>query len=144
VLISFLPIGSLLGSTWHIFSPIPFSGTAFGCLAIGYVAPYIANRFVLGGLEAARNNAVAKHGNDLDRLLNKALNDKRTISLTLNSRKWYVGYVIRAPSLSPHELYVSLLPILSGRRDTETLETVVTTDYVPIYEESGVNAEILR
>lgn len=136
-LLKCLPLGVVLRQTWIALSPIPFSGTAFAAFVLGLAAPYIANFLPIGGLKAARDHAINRHGTDLDRLLNRAINSERKISFTLNNRKWYVGYVTRAPNLSPHEQYVSILPILSGCRNEATLETEITTDYVPIFE-SGV------
>jgi hypothetical protein len=132
--------GSPLKTAWATLSSIPYTGTAVASFCIGIVAPYLVNGIFLlfGGIERARNLAIERHGTDLDKLLNAALASERKISVTLNNRKWYVGYVSRVPSLSPREAYVSILPVMSGFRNPETLEMEATTDYVPIYE-SGVD-----
>lgn len=131
-----LPGGFWLRDWWGLFSPFPFSGTAAASLCVGLVTPSLVNGISgwFGGIERVRSLAIQRHGTDLDKLLNTAIQSQRKVSLTLSSRKWYVGYVSRAPNLSPREAWVSILPIMSGYRDPETLETEVTTDYIPIYE----------
>lgn len=132
VALSLTPVGGVMYRMWYALSPVPYSGTAVASLAGGVLASLLFN--LACGAEKARNRAIERHGTDLDKLLNAALADERKVSLTLNSRKWYVGYVSRAPSLSPREAYVSISPVLSGFRSPETLEVEVTTDYVPALE----------
>ena len=132
VLLSLTPLGPVLAGIWHALSPVPYSSTAVAALAAGLLASVLFNWAC--GVEKARNRAIERHGTDLDKLLNTALADERKVSLTLNSRKWYVGYVSRAPNLSPREAYVSISPVLSGFRTQDTLEVEVTTDYVPALE----------
>jgi len=128
------PIGADIERSWHLFSPIPFSGTAACAIIAGVVSSYAVNLAFIGGREAARNYAVERHGHDLFRLINDALNRKHLVSVTLRNRKWYVGYVTRAPNLNPQELFVSILPVFSGYRDQGTMEAVATTDYMPVYD----------
>jgi hypothetical protein len=81
------------------------------------------------------DTAKDKQLNDLEqadaftRFLHVATRGSRLISITLSNRKWYVGYVAEAPSLNPNEKYFRILPLVSGYRDKDTLETLRTTFY---------------
>ncbi len=55
------------------------------------------------------------------------------ISITLSNRKWYVGYVTEAMSLEPKETHFTLLPIISGFRDKDTLKTQRVIYYPKVY-----------
>lgn len=69
------------------------------------------------------------------RLILEAMRDQNLVTLTLDTRKVYVGYVVQAPTLRLEDAFVSLLPIYSGFRDQNTQEFVLTNDYQQIYEE---------
>jgi hypothetical protein len=62
-----------------------------------------------------------------------ALADDRLVSLTLDNRKCYIGFVASAPALSPAMTHFSLLPFMSGYRETASLELKLTTDYSRAY-----------
>lgn len=79
---------------------------------------------------AARDRSIQDLGNDLQRLLNKAIQQDDPILVTLANRKVYVGYVTETPSLlNPESEYLSLLPVLSGYRDNATLKVVLDLIY---------------
>ena len=62
--------------------------------------------------------------------------EKRLISLTLDSRKWYVGWVAQTPNLHPLEQYFRLLPFISGYRDKDSLETRRTVYYDAVLKDA--------
>ena len=72
---------------------------------------------------------IRSHGNSLLKLLHRGEKEKRLISVTLDSRKWYVGWVAESPNLDPLEQYFRLLPFMSGYRDKDALETRRTVYY---------------
>jgi hypothetical protein len=79
---------------------------------------------------AANDHSIKDFGNDLQKLLHKAIQQDDPILITLGSRRVYVGYVAESPTLlSPESEYLSLLPALSGHRDNETLEVVFDLIY---------------
>ncbi len=69
------------------------------------------------------DSEIRLHGNALIRLLHHAATYELPVSVTLSSRKWYVGYIAESPNLEPAEACFRLLPILSGYRDKEDLTT---------------------
>jgi hypothetical protein len=112
---------------WAIFSPFPFSGTSALALLLGPIVAFIWNLFL--SREEARDIEIRKHGNAFTQLLHRAQKEDLLISVTLDTRKWYVGWVAESPNLDPQELYFRLLPYKSGYRDRDDLQTVYTTFY---------------
>jgi hypothetical protein len=55
--------------------------------------------------------------------------------VTLDNRKWYMGYVLDSPNLDPQEQYFAVIPVLSGYRDPDTLVISETVLYESAYEE---------
>lgn len=98
---------------------------------------YQANR------REALDSEILLHGNGLTRLLHEAGTYGSLISVTLSSRKWYVGYVAEAVNLEPKEVCFRLLPMISGYRDKDTLRFVRQVYYRPVYEKIRAAGESL-
>lgn len=102
--------------------------------------------FRLGG---SKLDAVVKasRNNPLEQLLIESSATLFPILATLKSKKIYVGWV-HAPVLEHGEIdYLSLIPLLSGYRDKDTLSVVFTTNYRQHYnnciESSNVSDSLL-
>lgn len=127
----FLPCISVVRPFWNTFSPFPFSGTAVGSLLLGITLAPITNW--IWNEEWAKNKLLRCHGNALFKLLHEAASGRKPIAVTMNNRKWYMGYVQDSPNLDPQERFFSLIPILSGYRDKDSLEVKVTVSYAEAY-----------
>ncbi len=104
-----------------------YFGTALIALGIGVIAGPISN---LGRDEVeASAEALKNHGSLMVQLLNDAADNGDLVSITLDTRKWYVGYVTQTPTLSPDDQYLSIIPVFSGYRDRDTLEAKRLTTY---------------
>ena len=112
---------------WAFFAPYSFSGTSVLSLLLGPLAALCWNLFV--DKEEAKDIEIRKHGNAFTQLLLRAQKEDLLLSITLDNRKWYVGWVVESPNLDPQELYFRLLPYRSGYRDVDSLNTVYTTFY---------------
>ena len=127
--------GAWAGRVWYEIAPFPHSDScAMACVLGPVLAVVIVNRMY--DVEAAMNKQIEekKHADAFTRLLHMAARDRRLVSVTLDSRKWYVGYIAEAPNLNPAEKYFRLLPIVSGFRDKDTLETFRTVFYEDVLE----------
>lgn len=122
---------------WAQFVPLPYSGNAVGAFLLGMVAPFVVNLVVTE--VDAKDLVLSGHGNALFRLLHESVKNNRPIAVSLDTRKWYAGYVTQSPNLDPQEQYFSLIPILSGYRDMNTLTVKDTVLYTPAYEENDKN-----
>ena len=75
--------------------------------------------------------------NDLDQILfNSIAKEKypKLLQFTLDGRKSYVGFVVDGAEPNTNS-YVTILPVLSGYRDVETLSLTLDIDYELFYEE---------
>ncbi len=133
----------MLAVWWDGATPqVPYLGTACLGLLFGIVSPYALNA-ILGlmprlAAQEARKTAIDRHGNDLLRLLHRANHEERLVSVTLDSRKVYIGALGSAPDLEPHETFFSMVPFFSGYRDASTLELVLTISYLDLAGNANV------
>lgn len=135
------PLGPWLEARWSVFSPFPFSATSALSMILGPIAALILNLFV--SRDKAKDIEVRRNAHALNRLFYRAAEERFLISITLDSRKWYVGWVVASPGLMPQEKYFRLLPYMSGYRDSSTLETFRTTFYEDVLATSGLDANEL-
>ncbi|HYO82003.1 MAG TPA: hypothetical protein VES20_11410 [Bryobacteraceae bacterium] len=127
VIASAIPVlNAWAGNVWPAFSPFPHSDSCVWSLGLGPLVAAAVN--LVYDKEAAKAREVSGSG-ILTQLLDKSAREKRLISITLDTRKWYVGYVSETPNFKLDEEHVRLLPLLSGYRDKDTLKAVRTTNY---------------
>lgn len=132
-----LPVEPALQKMWDLFSPFPYSATSAISLLLGPACALLVNLFV--GPEKAKDLEIRAHGNSLVKLLHRAAKEKRLISVTLDSRKWYVGWVAESPNLDPLEQYFRMLPFISGYRDKDALETRRTVYYDAVLKDPTID-----
>lgn len=125
--IAYTAIGPWVEARWSAFSPFPFSATSALSMVLGPIAAMILNVFI--DTDEAKDIEVRRNGNPLIRLLYSAAKEGFLVSITMDNRKWYVGWILESPSLLPAERYFRLLPYMSGYRDQSTLETFRTVFY---------------
>ncbi len=133
------PWGKLAGRRIVEIIDTPFIGTALVSLVFGIVLPLIVNAFT--SKERAKWWAIKATDNGFLRLAQTALRREMPISLTLKTRKVYIGYVVQTPNLKLAEQYIHVLPLVSGYRDPTTLALKLTADYASVYAKSNVNVD---
>ena len=107
--------------------PVPFSGTSLGAFAIAIL---LAEGSKLLMRTQRVNRWVINHfAAENVKLLYASMLEIRPVSLTLDTRKVYVGFVQAIPSLDPAKAFVRLMPILSGCRRQDDLTLEFTTEY---------------
>jgi hypothetical protein len=124
---AYIPKEDYLQHALHQAAPFDYTGTAVAALLLGIIGGPLSNLFF--DELAAKSLALRRQGNHLLRLLNEASEEGSLISLTLDTRKWYVGYVVETPSLDPKDQFFSIIPIFSGYRDKDLLEARRLTEY---------------
>ena len=133
------PWGRLAESATVRIVDVPFFGAAMAALLLGIALPLIAN--AITGKERAKWWAIKATDNGFLRLAQTALRREMPISLTLKTRKVYIGYVVQTPSLKLAEQYIHVLPLLSGYREPTTLALKLTADYAKVYATGQVNVD---
>ncbi|MEX0770246.1 MAG: hypothetical protein WD035_05910 [Balneolaceae bacterium] len=111
-------------STFHF----DFLGTALlafiGLITVGYLPNQWIN-------EEGRIKDIIREDNDgVELILLKALEDAKLVSITLKSRKVYIGFITQnffAPYTGVKS--VKLIPVYSGYRDEKDFHIVFTTSY---------------
>lgn len=133
-----MPALACLGGIWGRYAPqIEYVDTAVGALALGPVLACLWNLFEK--TPSAVSREINRRGNTLLKLLHRAVVGSSLISVTLDNRKWYVGYVTASPNLRPTEASFDILPVISGYRDTATLETRRTTFYAEVLSRQDID-----
>src|SRR5581483_1642863 len=135
------PPGSWLERRWSILSPFAFSATSALAMILGPLAALVLNVFI--PTDKAKEIEVRRNGNPLIRLFYRAAKENFLVSVTMDSRKWYVGWVLESPSLLPQERYFRLMPYMSGYRDKDTLETFRTVFYEDVLKTPEIDANEL-
>ena len=133
--------GAWLEARWAVFSPFPFSATSVVAMVLGPIAALILNLFI--DQDVAKEIEVRRNGNPLLRLFYRAAKERFLVSVTMDTRKWYVGWILESPSLLPQERYFRLLPYMSGYRDSSTLETFRTVFYEDVLNTPGLDPDEL-
>lgn len=117
--------------TLYAFLPIKtqFFGTTSCSLVISILFVEIANLIIKR--EKAIRYAIKYIGNELQLLLKSSFKESKLLQFTLDSGKFYIGWVkeLPLPYVSEH---VKILPAFSGYRG-EMKELVFTTQYLSVY-----------
>lgn len=73
--------------------------------------------------------------NDLKNKFYESSNKRKLVQITLNTRKVYIGLIIRNndESANKDKEYIELVPYRSGYRDDKTLKIAITNDYSKVY-----------
>ena len=125
---------SALALWWQNVVPFPYLGTSLLACAIGALFWWPLNQIGFPRKEdAAAQREIEKSNDHLEILLARALRETKAVSITLKSRKVYVGLMTRTHDPLYDRKYVQLLPIKSGFRDPDTLELKLTIDYAVVY-----------
>jgi hypothetical protein len=120
----------------------PLSGTSMAAFVLAVIMAELS-RFVLG--TGRVNSWVIRHfSGDLLALLHESMMRLRPVSVTLTSRKVYIGFVQAIPSLDPEKAYLRILPILSGYRERETLTFRITTRYAVAIQDAQDPRDLLK
>jgi hypothetical protein len=132
-------IGASIHVLWAWFSPFNYSAVSVLALLLGPACALLMNLFI--GTARAKDIEIRQHGPSFTQLLHRAAKEKLLLSITLDSRKWYVGWVVESPNLDPQEFYFRVLPFISGYRDKDTLETVRSVFYQDVLRDTALDPE---
>lgn len=116
------------------------AGCVLGFLlnGIGYIADFIPSQFVqIVLLSRSFLLRRAMNGDELERLIAYSTNNAIPIAFELSTGKVYVGFVVNAPdpTTRSHGREISILPFVSGYRETEKpFSYTFTHSYGKMYE----------
>src|SRR5215212_370088 len=135
------PLVKWVGKVWGGLTG-PFHSDALStfllAFLLGATIPLLLNMF--DNRQRLSGNIILKYGSQLEKFFYETITHQLPVSVSLDNRKVYVGYVWRLAPLDPHRVgdyAVRLLPIRSGYRDEKTLELHFTTRYTEVYRRIG-------
>lgn len=121
--------------TLSVLAPVPYAASFLGALLLGcslsLMSGWVLSRERLVGA------AVERHGDDLEKLLHRALQDGVPVMLSLESRKVYMGYVLSTPSLFERDRHTRVFTLKSGHRTAKDQRIHWTTNYAAALEAIG-------
>lgn len=119
---------------WQSVVPFPYLATSLLACAIGLIFWWPLNQIGFPRKEdEAAQREIEKSNDHLEILLARALRETKAVSITLKSRKVYVGLITRTHDPMYDRKYIQLLPIKSGFRASDTLALMLTVDYATVY-----------
>ena len=136
-----------LVAQWDSHIPIPYSAPAVLSVLLGFLLPIPLNWIY--GTERAAQKAAVISGDLVELLIAESIADQKLVELSLKSGKSYIGLALESGiERQQVEPDVALIPLLSGYRNQETRELVITTDYSLVIEQAleswGLNYEDFR
>ncbi len=127
---------------WLAAIPFSYTGTSVMALFIGATAWLPLNQFHKREIESRR--AIEESNDFLEIFLERSIRESKQVTISLKSGKVYIGFVSKMFDPSYDRKYVTLLPTLSGYRDSDTLTLKVTTDYYKVYLRAIAEDNILE
>jgi hypothetical protein len=114
---------------WQSIVPFPYLGTSLLACVLGMALPWPLNFIPFFRKEESAQRAIERANDHLEILLARACRETKAVSITLKSRKVYIGLVTRTHDPTYDRKYIQLLPIKSGFRDSVTQAMTLTVDY---------------
>jgi hypothetical protein len=133
----------IVGKLWSGVSmpfDIPLLRVYVTAFVLGPVLAYTVNLFYRA--DTASTRAIERYGTEQEKLLFKAMQDSSLVSVTLESRKVYIGWPVYSPDLRHETNDFRLLPALSGYRKEDDLSLDFTTQYLDIYDH--IESEVIE
>lgn len=119
-----------VGALWKSHVPFDYSGTVALSVLLGFVFPYVANRFY--GKEKAERRAATENGALIELIISESLERRKPVEISLKNGKSYIGFAFERKMAVSGESDIALILIKSGYRDKDTHELVLTTDYISV------------
>ncbi|MEO8098895.1 MAG: hypothetical protein ABI811_14430 [Acidobacteriota bacterium] len=109
----------------------PYLGTGISALAVGVIGAKGVNLvFRWLGDERMKRHLLRRYKDDaLMFAFHEAMFNSYPLSLTFTNRKVYIGWILEPPSESPQDRYFTLLLLLSGYRQKDTLDFIPSVNY---------------
>ena len=118
---------------WMPYLPSEYQGAAILSVVLGFVLPFVLNRFY--SRERAERRTVNARGDLVELLVAESLGRGKLIELSLKSGKSYIGFALRNKMTRRWESEIAIIPVASGYRDKDTQELRIVTDYSPVMDE---------
>ncbi|MEX0719081.1 MAG: hypothetical protein WD059_00345 [Balneolaceae bacterium] len=117
-----------LSSWWRGYFPFEYLGTALLAFSFLLTMGYIPNYWI--DEEEIIKNLIAEDNAGIETILLKALEEAKLVSITLKTRKAYIGFISQNFFNPWSEVKsIKVIPVYSGYRHEEDFHIVFTTSY---------------
>ena len=123
-----------LGECWHTIVPLDYSGTAAGAFLLAGTLPWVLNWLPPFKKLKARKKAAEAAADHVSLIIDQAMLESHFVEISLANGKSYVGAPIQGTFGHRDGGDVALIPIISGYRDKDSRELVMTTNYATALE----------
>jgi hypothetical protein len=123
-----------IGTAWRKLVPFDYSGTSLLAFIMGVLLWWPLNKLKWFNRDVQARKTIENWNDFLEMMLEYAQRELKLVSVVLNSRKVYIGFVTASFDPVNERDYIQLLPLQSGYRDKETLQLKITTDYSTVYD----------
>ena len=123
-----------INEVWGPYAPFPYSGTAVLSLLLGFVLPFVGNRFY--SKEKAARRVARGSGDLIELLISESIEQQKLVEISLRSGKSYIGFALESGITRQGESDIALIPTASGYRDKDSQELNITTEYARVIQES--------
>ena len=119
--------------TWNAYAPFAHSGTVAIGAILAVLLPYLLNQFE--DERTAAKKAAKASGDLVECVLQAAAENGTLVEVSLSNNKSYVGWVQESGVDARDECDVSLIPLMSGYRDSATRTLILTTNYAQVFSQ---------
>lgn len=113
---------------------IPYSGTAFVIFTFCIFVTMLGNLTFFRNYKKFIKKAIKSVGSEYELLLESSYSNSKLIEISLNSDKFYIGWVKELP-IPRFSNQIRLIPVFSGYRNQEK-RLIFTTQYLGVYTET--------
>lgn len=138
----YVPYWPEVTAWWNRQVPFEYLGTSLFAFALGALSPFALNRFARCSEDRAMDQMIEHDRIPFSRLLKKAFDENKTVSVTMSSGKVYVGFVTHLLNPGLPTTFIEILPTKSGYRTQEEKTVTFTTFYTNVLDELGKSEEM--
>ena len=127
---------------WRDYAPFDYSGTVLVSTILAITLPPLIN-FATDKHKWATRFARAS-GDLIECLIQDAIESgaKQLVEVSTKSSKCYIGFAQESGVAAGSESDIAISPIVSGYRDSETRDLIITTNYAPVLLDNDLDMDI--
>jgi hypothetical protein len=123
---------------WTTYFPDPYSDAAILSVILGFILPWLVNRFC--DEKRIAQKVAGDSGDFVELLIADSIENQQLVELSLRSGKVYIGLALRSGIGRGSDPDVEIVPLASGYRNKDTQELKIATYYASVIEESIDNS----
>lgn len=131
----YVPYWPQVTAWWNHQVPFEYLGTSLFAFSLGALGHIPLNRLTSCSDDRAMDQMIEHDRLPLSRILKKAFDENKTVSVTMSSGKVYVGFVTHLLNPGLPITFIEILPTKSGYRDEKDKTVTFTTFYTNVLDQ---------